>query len=119
MTVVTNAGTAVLWPIFHVHGDGANAFTLTNNSVLDDNGNPLVFEFDPNAIIFALAIPFGDYGILDMFENKFYLASDGEDLAAGIVMPKADFFPLVPGANNITATGGKTIELVRPVTAWA
>lgn len=118
MTVVTNAGNAVVWPSIYIHGP-ATVFTITNNSVLDDAGNPLTFAYDPTFIGPARFIPINDYAILDMFENRLTLASNGFDLASGIDMIVSDFFPLAPGANNLTTTGGVTVEVVRPVTAWA
>lgn len=118
MTVVTNAGNAVIWPIIHVHGDGADSWSITNNSVVDDNGNALAFYYSPT-LGFAFPIPPGDYAILDMFQNQITLASTGDDLAEGVDVLRTDFFPLGPGTNNLTTTGGATIEVVRPVTAWA
>jgi hypothetical protein len=119
MTVVTNDGNADVWPVLHVHGGGANSWTITNNSVLDDDGNPLVFSYDPLPIGPAFAIPPGDYAILDMFRNKIELASSGADMTAGIEHAISDFWPLRPGSNNITKTGGMTVEILRPVTGWA
>jgi hypothetical protein len=118
MTVVTNEGTTDIWPTFYVYGPVV-VFSITNNSILDEFGNPPIFSYLPLGIGPAGVIPGGDYAIVDMFTNRIELASDGSDLTSAVEMHLSDFFPLVPGPNNITTSFGVTVELVRPVTAWA
>jgi hypothetical protein len=122
MTVVTNEGNVVIWPVIHVYGSFVvNDFSILNNSVLDNFGNPLGFYYNPIPIGPAIGIPPGDYAIIDMFKSNIILASSGFDLADGVEMLRTDFFPLIPGANNLTTFGGSPggFEIVRPVTAWA
>lgn len=112
---LTNGGTAEFWPVIKVFGP-ASTFTITNTSVEDDDGNPLVISYDSGQTG-ASAIGGGDYVEIDTFFETLYLNGDGANMKPGLVMLDSDFFPVAPGANNITISGATADVLWQ--NAWA
>lgn len=112
---ITNPGTSSKFlPVVQVQGP-ASTFQLKNNSVLDDQGNPLEINYDgsrPGAI----PVPGGHYAELDFFKGSIFLDGNSTDLTAGLDPETSDFWPLVRGANNIDTDCDATF-LWNP--AWA
>lgn len=104
---LVNTGSADFWPVIRVSGGGGgvSAFTITNTSVQDDDGNDLLIEFDASQIG-ADPIPAGDTLEIDMFQENMYLMSAGQaNYKPGLVMSSSTFFPLQVGSNVITISG--------------
>lgn len=60
----------------------------------------------------AITIPGGgQYGFFGHFANNAYLNGDEDNLKAGIDVESSDFFPLIPGENEISADGAD-IDLI-------
>jgi Siphovirus-type tail component, C-terminal domain len=113
--ILTNLGTADFWPVIKVFG-ATSAFTITNESVVDDLGNPLQIVYDAS-LPGAAAIGGGDYVEIDCFRNTVYLNGNQANRKAGIDIEQSDFFPLVVGPNVITISGATADVLWNH--AWA
>lgn len=100
---LTNSGSADFWPVLKVFG-ATSAFTITNTSVLDSDGNPLAIEYDASQTG-ASSIGGGSYVEIDHFVETMYLNGDGANMKPGLVMADSDFFPLAVGDNTITISG--------------
>lgn len=100
---LTNGGNTDFFPVIKVYGP-TSAFTITNNSVLDEDGNPLQLVYS-SANPGGQSIPSGHYGEFDFFKNTAYKDGSGLNLKPGITIPSSDFFPLAPGENDITVDG--------------
>lgn len=106
---VPNDGNHPSYPVIQVQGP-TSAFTITNNSVTDDDGNPLEIVYDstrPGAATIAAA----HYGEIGIFGQTMYLDGDQANLKAGIDPEVTDFFYLTPGANSITMDGADAVFL--------
>jgi hypothetical protein len=100
---VTNGGNAPFFPVIKANGP-TSAFTITNLSVLDVDGNPLQVVYDSSRPG-AVSIASGHYAELDFFRNTAYLDGAGANLKPGIDPTVLDFFPIRPGANSISVSG--------------
>jgi hypothetical protein len=96
--VLTNDGNHDAYPVIHVLGTTAS-FTITNNSLVDQNGNPLEIVYDGTSIVTP------DYAEIDVFRNTIYLNGNEANLKAGIDATETDYFFLRPGDNDILVTG--------------
>lgn len=93
--VLTNGGTADFWPVIRV--TGGTAFTITNTSVLDEDGNALQIIYSGTYTGFAE---------IDCFNGTIFQNGDGANLSGDINFLSTDYFWLQPGANDITIVGG-------------
>jgi len=106
---LTNNGTADFYPVIRVDA-GASSFTITNNSIVDEQGNPL-------AIVYSGAAIGGSYGELDCFKGTFYQDGDGANLSGDLDVFQTTFFPLQVGVNVIDVVGADIDILWQD--AWA
>jgi len=95
---VQNDGNVEFWPVIRVNagGGGCGAFTI-------EHENGLLIEFDSS--FSGVPISAGGYGEIDTHKGTMFLNSDEDDLSAGLVATTSDFFPILPGANSISAIG--------------
>jgi hypothetical protein len=109
---VDNAGSADFYPVMKVHGP-TNDFTITNESIVDQNGDPLELVYNAS-LPGASSIASGHYVELVFFRNTAYLDGNQDNLKKGIDVASSDFFPLVPGDNVLTVSGytGALIEML-------
>lgn len=115
---VDNTGSARFFPVVKVHGP-TSGFVLTNESVVDQDGQPLELAYDAS-LPGAAAIASGHYVELVFFRNTAYLDGDQDNLKSGIDVQNSDFWSLYPGENVLTVSGysGALIEMLwQP--AWA
>lgn len=96
--VLTNNGNHETYPVIEVLGSTAT-FAITNNSLVDQNGNPLQILYD------GTTIAGGDYAEIDVFKNSIYLNGNQSNLKSGIDAEETDYFFLRPGDNAIDADG--------------
>jgi hypothetical protein len=117
--VVPNDGNADYHPVIQVSGTGtgpATDFTITNHDAFDDDGNELQFIYD-STLPGASAVPGGEYVELNFFNDTAYLNGDEDNMKAGIDILNSDFFPLVPGDNNLEIVGADM--LIKSNNAWS
>lgn len=109
---LTNEGNTNFYPVMQVHGP-ASSFAITNNSVTDENGNVLSVVYD-STLPGAVTIGSGHYAEIDFFRETIFLDGHFANLSAGIDVTLSDFFPLVPGDNDITvgAYTGSQIDVL-------
>lgn len=100
---IANNGSCDYYPVMKVYGP-TSAFTITNNTQLDDDGNPLEIIYD-STLPGAVAIPAAHYVELNCFKNTAYLDGDVASRMAGIDIQASDFFQIQPGGSSITITG--------------
>ena len=100
---LANDGTCDYYPVFEVDGP-TSAFTITNNTVLDDDGNPLEIVYD-DTLPGAVAIPGGHTAEINTFRNTVYLDGNVASRIAGIDIQASDFFTIPPGGASITIVG--------------
>jgi phage-related protein len=101
---VTNDGNVPYFPVIEVAGP-FTAFTLTNETVVDDDGNPLQIVYD-DSLPGAAAVASGHVAEITTFGGgKAYLDGSGANLKKGIDVTASEFFPLAVGDNTITLTG--------------
>jgi hypothetical protein len=112
---ITNVGNTDYYPVVWVYGY-TDAWILTNYSIEDIDGNPLQIEYDAS-LPGAAAITGGHLVELDFFRGTAFLDQDQDNLKAGINMTTSDFFPLIPGDNDIEISGATA--LVKWNSAWA
>lgn len=112
---IANAGTIEQFPVLRVSGP-TSAFTITNHSVLDDNGDALKMVYSA-ALPGASAVGGGAYIEFDHFKNTAYLNGFQTNMKPGIDVASSDFFPLVAGDNDIEADGADVLVLSN--NAWA
>lgn len=107
-----NGGNANFYPVMQVHGP-ATSFAITNASVTDENGTALSVVYD-STLPGAVAIGAGHYAEIDFFRETIYMDGHFANLKAGIDVTLTDFFPLVPGPNDITvgAYGGTQADVL-------
>lgn len=113
---VTNLGTVEFWPVFKVYG-ATSSFTITNESVVDDAGDPMEIIYDASRPGAAAIGGGGDYVEIDCFRNTVYLNGNEANRKAGIDIENSDFFPLAVGENVITISGATADMLWNH--AWA
>ena len=111
---ITNGGNHPFYPVIQVQGPTTD-FTITNNTVVDDDGNPLEFVYDSSRPG-ASAIGGGDYAEIGIFRQTVYLNGNQANLKAGVDPETTDFFYLAPGVNSITMDGADAIFLTN--NAW-
>lgn len=119
---ITNNGNTDSFPVFEMEG-GFSGFTLTNHSVQDLDGVDISLVYD-SGLPGAVAVSGGDYIELEFFRETAYLNGSSSNRKAGIDWRVSDFFPLVPGDNEIEVTftgGGGTAALAvcKSNGAWA
>lgn len=95
---ITNDGNHDAYPVLEVLGT-TSAFTITNHSLVDQNGDPL-------EIVYAgTTITSPDFAEIDVFRNTIYLNGNESNLKSGIDAEDTDYFFLRPGDNEIEADG--------------
>lgn len=97
-TILSNLGNHEAYPVIEVYGT-TSAFTLTNESLVDQNGNPLQIVYDGTTITSP------DFAEIDVFRNTIYLNGNEANLKSGIDATETDYFFLRPGDNEITIDG--------------
>ncbi len=122
--VLTNAGNTDSFAVWQIYG-AFDSFTLTNTTVLDTDGNPVVLSYDdnlpPGSGTFQVVAP--DYIEFGFFRGSGYLNGNQGSMMGGVRWDISEFFPLVPGPNAIdfAAVGGdgstKAVYLAN--SAWA
>jgi hypothetical protein len=112
---LTNGGSAEFWPVIQVSGP-TSGFTITNQSILDDDGNMLAIVYDASQPG-ASSIAGGNYVEIDLFAETMYLNGSGANMKPGLVMDDSTFFPIGVGANDLTIIGATANVLWQ--NAWA
>jgi hypothetical protein len=112
---ITNDGNTDYFPVVEVYGP-TSAFALINYSIEDTDGNPLQIVYS-SSLPGGAAIAGGDYLEITFFDGKAYLNGTGANRKAGIDFRYSDFFPIVPGENDIQVTGASA--LFKTNSAWA
>jgi hypothetical protein len=100
--ILTNAGNHETYPVMEIVGGTSlpdGQFTITNQSLVDQNGNPLQIVYN------GVGIDSSDFAEINTFTNTVYLNGNQTNLKAGIVAEATDFFVLRPGDNEIEANG--------------
>src|SRR5262249_44606909 len=100
-----------------------DSFALANNSVLDENGQPLVIGYDSSRPG-AVSVGSGHYAEIDTWRGSIFLDGDSADLTAGLTTvfdagppPRyCDFWKLAVG-HNPPDFDTDTVVLWAP--AWA
>lgn len=117
---VTNGGNTDYFPAVLAYGP-FDAFTLVTD-VVDGAGNPLQLVYDAD-LPGGASVVGGDYIEFSFFKQTAYLNGNSANRKAGIDMRYSDFYPLVFGANALTATffggGGGTKFVVKSNDAFA
>lgn len=119
-TTVINTGNADSFPVLKVFGP-TDSFAITNESILDEQGNPLSIAYDAS-LPGAVSLGMGDYAEIDFFRNTIYLnGNEAASLKAGINVMLTDFWPLIPGENLFGVSGGYAGDLIQMLwqSAWA
>lgn len=111
---ITNAGNTDYYPVIQV--EASPAFTIYNESILDVDGNPLQIEYD-STLPGAVAITGTDYLEIINFQGTAFLNGSGANRLGGINFFTTDFFPLIPGDNEIAIVGA--VATVLSNDAWA
>lgn len=101
---ITNNGDCDTYPVWKVNG-ASTGFTLTNTTT----GLAIVYD---DGLPGASSIASGHYVEIDTFRNTAWLDGDAANRKAGIDLLQTDFFPLVPGDNDIEITGATVDALV-------
>ena len=119
---INNAGNTDYFPVFQIFGP-YDGFTLVNHSVQDLDGINIEIVYDKD-LPGAVAVGGSDYIEFEFFRETAYLNGSGANRKAGIDWRVSDFFPLVPGDNEIEInfTGGSgtaTYALCKSNGAWA
>lgn len=114
--ILDNTGTAPFYPVLRVYGP-TDYFEVTNNSVLDNDGNPLTFIYDA-AQPGAPSIGGGDYVEIVMFNGTVVLNGDQDSIIAGMVVEESDFWFLAVGPNTITVSGVGTFPAPDTEILW-
>lgn len=118
---ITNEGNTDYFPVFQIFG-GFTGFTLVNHSVQDSDGNDIELVYD-STLPGAAVVAAGDYIEIEFFRETAYLNGHFSNRKAGIDWRQSDFFPLVPGDNNVevnfTGPSGTPHALCKSNGAWA
>lgn len=104
---ITNTGNSDTFPVLEIHGP-TSYVEIINNSVVDENNDPLRLIYDA-ALPGAVAIGGSDYVEVTFFDGKAYLNGSGANRKAGIDFRYSDFFPLIPGDNEIEVLGATVL----------
>lgn len=105
---ITNEGDCDTFPVWRVNG-ASTGFTLTNTTT----GLAIVYD---DSLPGASSIASGHYVEIDTIRETAWLDGDVAPRKAGIDLEETDFFPLVPGDNDIEITGATVDALVND--AW-
>ncbi len=92
--ILVNEGNHDAYPVLEVPGS-TSSFTITNHSLVDQDGDPLKIVYDGVTIVAP------DFAEIDVFKNTIYLNGDEANLKAGIDAQETDYFVLRPGENEI------------------
>jgi hypothetical protein len=87
---VTNNGNVEFWPVIKVYTDGV---TIVNNTT----------EFEIN--LYSGCLGGGSYIEIETFRNTMYVDGDQANAKPCLDPTLTDFFPIVPGVNQIDTTG--------------
>lgn len=112
---VTNDGNVDHYPVMLIYGP-TSYVEITNNSATDENGDPFTLIYDAS-LPGGVAIGGGDYVEVTFFDGKAYLNGSGAGRKAGLDFRYTDFFPIVPGDNEIEVVGATV--LVKTNAAYA
>ncbi len=113
--VVNNAGNTNFYPVVKIHGPTSFA-ELVNFSIVDLDGNPLALIYDAG-LPGGIAIASGHYVEVNFFTGSAFLDGSGANRKAAIDMRYSEFFPLVPGDNDLSIFGAAATILSNG--AWA
>ncbi len=113
--VVTNAGNTNYYMVVQIFGPTSFA-ELVNFSIVDLDGNPLVMIYD-SGLPGAHTIASGHYVEINFFTGSAFLDGSGANRKAAIDMRYSEFFPLVPGDNDLSIFGASATILSNG--AWA
>lgn len=102
--ILTNEGTAPMYPVVKVYGP-------TDYFVISNNTSGLSITYD-GSLPGASSIASLDYAEFNFFTNTVYLNGDGANLKPGIDVTVSDFFPLEVGDNEIEILGNGTFSPV-------
>jgi hypothetical protein len=103
---IVNGGTSDYYPVSRIHGP-FNTFTYRNNSLLDENGQPVAIVYDAGNPG-ANSVGSGHYIEIDHWANTVYLDGNVANYLPGLTISQCDFWQLQPGPNTIQITGGYT-----------
>lgn len=101
-TITLPEFSAPFFPVMQVNGPLVGDFTIENESVTDEWGDPLVFVYDSTRAG-AIGIIGGDYAEIDTFRETIYLNGNETNMKPGVDPEVTDFFYLKPGDNVITS----------------
>lgn len=110
---LVNNGTADMFPTYRVWGP-YSAFSLINETT------GLFIGYD-GTFPGANSVPSSQFIEIDTFRNTVYLNGSGANYMAGINLSLSDFFPLVPGGNDVkfaTDTNNGSVDVLWQ-SAWA
>jgi hypothetical protein len=94
---ITNPGNTPIYSDFKVYG-ATSAFTYSNVTY----GFDMIYD---SSLPGAIPILGGDFAFFGHFANNVFLNGNLDNLIAGVDIENSDFFPLMPGANDITING--------------
>ena len=97
-TNVQNDGNVEFWPVIKVHAGGGSVSAF---QIEDDHGHLIDFDSQYNGV----PVPSGGYAEIDTFRGTIFANGDGADLSGALVAVTSEFFPILPGANSISAIG--------------
>lgn len=106
-STITVPGNTPTWPVLRVQGGGGGVSTFIVSNV--DLGAALYYD--------GATIPAGQYLEINMFNNTAFLNGDGANYIAGFDPELSDFFPLLPGDNQIDINTATVDWLING--AWA
>lgn len=113
--IIENAGNTQYFGVVKIDGPTSN-FILFNNTILDQDGNPLQIVYD-DSLPGAAAIAGGNYVEINLYTGTAFLNGSGSNLVAGLDFRYTDFWPLVPGLNQVGLVGASGTFLSNG--AWA
>ncbi len=87
-----------------------------NFSIVDLDGNPLALIYD-SGLPGGVAIPSGHFVEVNFFTGSAFLDGSGANRKAAVDLRFSEFFPLVPGDNNLSIFGASATILSNG--AWA
>lgn len=106
-TVISVPGNTPTWPVLRVQGGGGGV----NNFIISNVDLGMALDYD------GATIPAGQYLEINMFNNTAFLNGDGANYIAGFDPTASDFFPLLPGDNQIDINTASVDWLING--AWA
>ena len=113
---INNPGNTDYLPVVEAYG-AYGAFTLTNHSVQDLDGVDIAIVYDAS-LPGGDAVAGGDWVEFEFFRETAYLNGNVSGRKGSIDWSQSDFFPLVPGDNEIELSGGDHV-VVKSAGAWA